>query len=104
MSRMDDYDQLANDLVNDPDTDVDARNDGLYTHGHRFAYLDGAALAVRLPAARARDLATRGIGEALPDASDPAVGWVRVTESDDWVELAGEAHTAAHGPLPGRDS
>lgn len=92
------YALLAEELRQDPDDDVVIAEDGLRVHGNLFAYLDGIALAVRLPDARARDLETRGMARRGPD------GWMLVTDRELWSELAGEAHTFVGEPPVGGES
>lgn len=101
MTDSSDFDALAADLLSDPDRDVTVDDTSLLVHGHEFARLDGDALLVRLPTARAADLIERGVATgASTDSTDTAV-WVSITDHEDWPELAGEAHTLAHGHLPG---
>lgn len=99
------YEDLTFALLRDPDLDVARRPDGLYVGSLRFAYLHGGALAVLLPTYRADDLLTRSIGTPLPvTPTRPDGRWVAIADTDDWNELAGEAHTFARGTLPGRQS
>lgn len=99
------YEDLTFALLRDPDLDVSRRPDGLYVGTLRFAYLQDGALAVLLPTSRANDLVTRSIATPLPETpTRPDGAWVTITDSDDWNELAGEAHTFARGTLPGRQS
>lgn len=104
MSMTDEFDLLAADLQNDPDLDVTVRDRVLFVNATRFAYLGDIALTLRLPQARARDLAGRGVGRRLDGDPDTGAEWVSVTDRDDWRELAGEAHEFARGRLPGHDS
>lgn len=92
---------LAEELREDPDADVVLGDDGgVYVKGARFAFLDGNALAVRLPPARARDLDARGLARYRPGNAD----WVLVTDRELWSELAAEAHTYVGEPPVGGDS
>ncbi|HWD62605.1 MAG TPA: hypothetical protein VG369_08905, partial [Humibacter sp.] len=94
-------DSLVFDLKTDPDRDVDVRDGSLYVKGLRFAYLVGDSLAVKLPSNRADDLVAREIATFLEKEPGEASHWVAINDVADWGELAAEAHTYAHGPLPG---
>ncbi len=92
---------LADELRQDPDDDVVLGDDGgLHVKGARFAFLDGDALALRLPPARARDLDARGMARYRPGNAD----WVLVPDRELWGELAVEAHTYVGEPAVGGDS
>lgn len=98
------FSDLSLELRGDPDDDVTAEQDRLLVHGRAFAALDGDALLVDLPAHRATDLVARGM--ATP-ASGPtaAVGtWVTVPDTENWGELAAEAHQFVGEPPVGRQS
>ncbi len=97
--------QLATTLLEDPDDDVVMTERGLHVHGKLFAFLDGDALVIDLPAARALDLIDRGI--AAPASGGPVQprgSWVRVDDVEDWPELASESHQFVGEPPVGRDS
>ncbi|MDO9397372.1 MAG: hypothetical protein Q7T71_12555 [Herbiconiux sp.] len=109
MSEMDDFEGVAIGLLSDADRDVVRDGDELLVHGIVFARLEGEALLVRLPGERASDLVERGVatpaeGGAGAGAADEGVQWVGVADREDWAELAGEAHTLAHGHVPGGQS
>lgn len=104
MSDVSKFDDVARDLFNDPDRDVTVDGFSLLVHGQKFAYLENGSLVVRLPIERASDLAARGVAELGPVDPNKIDHWVRVTASEDWSELAAEAHSLAHGPLPGGES
>lgn len=90
-------------LLDDPDDDVTATDDALLVRGTRFAFVDGDALVVDLPSARADDLVDRGVG-TRHDADGARGVWVAVDDPEDWEELASEAHGFVGEPAVGRDS
>ncbi len=100
------FETLATELLNDPDRDVSRAGDTLSVHGRAFAAVDGGSLLVQLPSARADDLISRGMATAAvgPDQAAEAAQWVRVTDQEDWSELAAEAHVLAEGHVPGGQS
>lgn len=91
-------------LQSDPDDDVTLDGDRLLVKGRLFAYLDGPALVVDLPAARSADLVARGIATAAGGDAVPSGAWTAVAAEDDWPELAAEAHQFVGEPAVGRDS
>jgi hypothetical protein len=99
------FDLVKGELLADPDDDVVDGAEGLTVRGALFAYEPLAGrLLVDLPAQRASDLVERGVAEA--DTTDrPAKGrWVAITDTDDWLELATEAHQFVGEPAVGRQS
>ncbi len=92
-------------LVDDPDADVQVTPIGMIVKGSVFAYrLEQGDLVVDLPTDRAddlvgRDVATRHEGELAPKGA-----WVVVADTDDWVELASEAHQFVGEPAVGKGS
>ena len=99
------FELLAAQLLEDPDLDVSVTATGLHVHGRLFAYLDGTELAVDLPQQRADDLAERGVATFVAAGRSEAKGaWVRITDSQDWPELAAEAHQFVGEPAVGKDS
>ena len=99
------FDDLATQLLEDPDDDVALTSRGLHVHGKLFAFLDEGDLVVDLSSGRAGDLVERGI--AAP-ATDPVVvpkgAWVRIGDPEDWPELASESHQFVGEPAVGKDS
>ena len=104
MTTNDRYEALRTALVRDPDLDVTARDGALFVRQTRFAYLAGDALAVRLPDGRADDLVNRGIAELVRHDTDSRASWVTISDTEDWPELASEAHELAGGHQPGNRS
>ncbi|MGJ4843283.1 hypothetical protein [Leifsonia sp. Le1] len=99
------FDLLTTRLLDDPDDDVVVTEKGLNVHGKLFAFLDGDALVVDLPAARALDLVDRGIASpASGGVVDARGSWVAIGDVEDWQELASEAHQFVGEPPVGRDS
>lgn len=99
------FELLAAQLLEDPDLDVSATATGLHVRGRLFAYLDGVELVVDLPEGRAADLVARGVASPVPAGrSEPKGAWVRIADSDDWPELAAEAHQFVGEPAVGMDS
>ncbi|MFF2050537.1 hypothetical protein ACFVU2_02955 [Leifsonia sp. NPDC058194] len=99
------FDLLSTQLLQDPDLDVSVTATGLHVRGQLFAYLDGDELAVDLPHDRAGDLVGREVASRVPAARAEAKGaWVRVAATEDWPELAAEAHQFVGEPAVGRDS
>jgi hypothetical protein len=99
------YDAVVDELLEDPDYDVDFTPDGLLAKGHLFAFLDGRELVVELPERRSVDLQRRGI--AVPFHSTQggqSRTWVRVADRELWSELAREAHEYVGEPPIGRQS
>lgn len=96
------FEALRSALQQDPDLDVTVREGALVVHQTAFAFLAGSSLAVRLPADRADDLIKRDIAKLL--RHDPGADWVTISESEDWPELAAEAHELASGHQPGNRS
>ncbi len=99
------FDLVKSELIADPDADVVDGPDGLTVKGALFAAApEAGSLLVDLPTTRAADLIERGVAEPA-DTNHPAKGrWVAVTETDDWLELATEAHQFVGEPAVGRDS
>src|SRR5438874_1788309 len=98
------FTDLAFALREDPDHDVTVEPGRLLVHGRVFARLDGEALVVDLAQARADDLVTRGIAAAASGDPAPSGAWVAITDTEDWTELATEAHQFVGEPAVGRDS
>ena len=98
------YDNLAIELAEDEDYDVDIAADGLLVHGRLFAFLEGDDLVVELPETRANDLKERGVAYAFRAAGRPARDWVRVNDRQLWSELARESHTFVGEPAVGGES
>lgn len=99
------FDLLTTQLLNDPDLDVSLTATGLHVRGRLFAYVDAGSLVVDLPEARAADLVGRDV--AAPVAAgraEPKGAWVSIDDSDDWPELAAEAHQFVGEPAVGKDS
>ena len=91
-------------LLADPDDDVLLEGTRLIVRGTPFAELDGEELLVALPPARAADLVSRGIaGPATRDGATVG-GWVSIHDTENWVELASEAHQFVGEPPVGRQS
>ena len=91
-------------LLSDPDDDVQLDGRRLSVRGAVFARLEGDELLVDLPTARAADLVARGIAGRV-DGDVTAVGaWVAIHDSENWAELAGEAHQFVGEPPVGRQS
>jgi hypothetical protein len=99
------FDLVKGELVADEDDDVVDGPEGLTVKGVLFAYESGdGLLVVDLPEHRAADLLSRDIAVAA-DTERPAKGrWVAVAASDDWLELATEAHQFVGEPAVGRQS
>lgn len=99
------FDLVKGELLADPDDDVVDGPDGLTVKGALFAaQSEGGLLFVDLPEHRASDLVQRGVAE-IADTDQPAKGrWVAITDTEDWLELAEEAHRFVGEPAVGRDS
>lgn len=99
------FDLVKAELLADEDDDVVDGPDGLTVKGALFAFeTEDGRVVVDLPVARADDLVERGVAERF-DSDRPAHGaWVAVADSDDWLELATEAHQFVGEPAVGRDS
>lgn len=95
---------VASALQNDPDDDVSVDGSRLLVHGRPFASLDGDELLVEFPAARAIDLVTRGMASAASGPAEARGTWVSVGDSENWLELATEAHQFVGEPPVGRQS
>ncbi|MFF1632466.1 hypothetical protein [Leifsonia sp. NPDC058248] len=99
------FETLTNQLLLDPDDDVTVNSAGLHVHGRLFAFRDGDALFVDLPAERAADLISRGIASrASGDEGAPRGAWVRIADPEDWPELASESHQFVGEPAVGKQS
>jgi hypothetical protein len=83
---------------------VTVTDGGLAVHGTVFAYLEGDDLVVDLPAARASDLASRGIGSRLKTDGVRSRDLVRVADRTFWSELTREAHEYVGEPPVGGQS
>jgi hypothetical protein len=99
------FDLVKGELLADPDADVVDGPEGLTVHGALFAFApEPGVLVVDLPEQRAADLIERDVAEPA-DVDRPAKGrLVAVRDSDDWLELATEAHQFVGEPAVGRDS
>ena len=99
------YGALADQLLLDPDDDVTLTPRGLLVHGRLFAYRDGEDLVVDLAPERAADLFARGIASpASGGSAEPRGTWVRISDSEDWPELASESHQFVGEPAVGKES
>jgi hypothetical protein len=99
------FDLVKGELLADEDDDVTETPEGLAVKGTLFAYeSEDGRLVVDLPTARAADLVERGIAERHPGDRPAHGAWVAVADSEDWLELAGEAHQFVGEPAVGRDS
>ena len=99
------FESLADQLLLDPDDDVTLTSAGLHVHGTLFAFRDGEDLYVDLSSERANDLISRGIASrASGDAIEPRGTWVRITDAEDWPELASESHQFVGEPAVGKQS
>lgn len=98
------FDLVKGELLADPDDDVVDGTEGLKVKGALFAYESDDRLLVDLPEQRAADLIERGIAE--PAGTDRAAKgrWVAIGDSEDWLELATEAHQFIGEPAVGRES
>jgi hypothetical protein len=98
------FDLVKGELLADPDDDVVDGPEGLTVKGVLFAFESDGRLHVDLPEHRAADLVSRDVAE--PVAGDRAAKgrWVAVAATDDWLELAGEAHQFVGEPAVGRQS
>jgi hypothetical protein len=99
------FDLVKGELLADPDDDVVDGPEGLTVKGALFAFEpEEGRVVVDLPEQRAADLIERGVAEPA-ETDTPAKGrWVAVTDSEDWLELATEAHQFVGEPAVGRDS
>jgi hypothetical protein len=100
------FDQVAADLLADPDADVRMIEGALAARGRAFALLLDDRLVVDLPIARAADLVRRTSAAMHTDrALPPATGrWISAADSETWDELAAEAHRFVAEPPVGHDS
>jgi hypothetical protein len=99
------FDLVKSELLADPDDDVVDGAEGLTVKGALFAYEPEAGrLLVDLPAQRASDLVERGVAEAHTTDRAAKGRWVAITDTDDWLELATEAHQFVGEPAVGRAS
>jgi len=99
------FELLAAQLLEDPDDDVAVTSVGLTVHGRLFAYPDGAGIVVDLPEERAADLAARGVGELVDEGfTEPRGLWVKISDAEDWPELASESHQFVGEPPVGKQS
>jgi hypothetical protein len=99
------FDLVKGELLADEDDDVTETAEGLAVKGALFAFeSEDGRLVVDLPEARAADLVQRGIVERSPSDRPARGAWIAVADSDDWLELATEAHQFVGEPAVGRDS
>lgn len=99
------FDLLSTQLLDDPDLDVSVTVTGLHVRGRLFAYLDDDALVVDLPRSRAADLVGREVASTVAAArAEPKGDWVAIADTEDWPELASEAHQFVGEPAVGMDS
>lgn len=102
------FDDVTRALLADPDDDVTLEGTSLLVKGSVFAALDGELLVVALPAHRADDLLGRDVATPAEAPSAAAAGvagrWVGIADTQNWVELATEAHQFVGEPAVGGDS
>lgn len=99
------YELLTTQLLQDPDLDVSLTATGLHVHGRLFAYLVADALVVDLPRGRVDDLVERAVAVPVAEGrAEPQGAWVAIADSEDWPELAAEAHQFVGEPAVGMDS
>ena len=91
-------------LRNDPDDDVTVDGNVLLVHGTPFASLDRDALIVDLPGSRAADLVERGMASLVEETATTVGVRVAVGDTENWLELATEAHQFVGEPPVGRQS
>ena len=93
-------------LLSDADDDVTLNGDALLVKGRLFAVrsADGE-LVVDLPKERAKDLVDREIATEVEQAEPaPKGAWVAVTDQENWLETATEAHQFVGEPAVGGES
>ena len=99
------YDLVKGELLADADNDVVDGPEGLTVKNALFAYESAEGrLLVDLPQHRATDLVERGLAERAAGDRPAKGAWVAITETDDWLELATEAHQFVGEPAVGRQS
>jgi hypothetical protein len=99
------FDLVKGELLADEDADVVDGPEGLLVKGALFAaQSEDGRLLVDLPTSRAADLVERGIAEPAADGRPAKGRWVSIGETDDWLELATEAHQFVGEPAVGRQS
>ena len=98
------FDDLSFALRADPDDDVTEDHNRLLVRGRVFAFLSGSSLVVDLPAPRVTDLVSRGIVAAEEAEAVPNGAWASINETDNWLELATEAHQFVGEPAVGGES
>ncbi|HEY4153328.1 MAG TPA: hypothetical protein VGM38_08400 [Pseudolysinimonas sp.] len=98
------FTSVSDALLSDPDDDVQLSGASLSVRGTVFARLEGDELLVDLPPSRAADLVSRGIASAADGIADAVGAWVSIHDTENWSELAGEAHQFVGEPPVGRQS
>ena len=92
-------------LVDDPDDDVQVTAIGMIVKGSVFAYRsDQGDLVIDLPTDRADELVERGVAARHEGELTPKGAWVAVSDPEDWVEMATEAHQFVGEPAVGKGS
>lgn len=98
------FDLVAGALTADPDDDVTSQGERLLVHGRVFAFLEDGHIVVDLPSGRAEDLIGRDVAAEATGPSAARGRWVAVSDTDDWTELATEAHQFVGEPAVGGES
>jgi hypothetical protein len=88
----------------DADNDVTSVGERLFVRGRLFAFRSGGLLVVDLSPARAQDLVRRGTAAPATGPSPTKGIWVSVADTEDWAELADEAHQFVGEPTVGGQS
>lgn len=83
---------------------VTLKDEGLYIHGRRFAFLDAQGLVIELSAKRLADLVARGFGTPTGAPSGASRPGLLVTDRQLWRELAEEACEFVGEPATGGQS
>ena len=98
------YTSVEGALLDDADDDVTSTDEGLAVKGVLFAFVDGDSLVVDLPKSRAEELIGRDVAAAHSGDQEAKGAWVAVSDSEDWIEMATEAHQFVGEPAVGRES
>lgn len=96
------WEDLVLELTDEPG--VRLTSDGLAVDGTLFAFRDGDAIVLDLPAQRAADLVHRGQGAHYKHDGETSRDWVSVTDLTLWSELAREAQEYVGEPPVGGQS